>query len=149
MSTDHKVDSSPLADHDQYLHADGKLSESLEHHSTESAQVDHRAQRVEVVNLRGAEPLPTLDLAASKKTTSSQEMEFDEPILLLACDCDKLLGEGALKVRDMNPTARASLDEYRRRFQAWSKYCGVFADKTINLDHRVRKKPQIQDIIVR
>jgi hypothetical protein len=60
-----------------------------------------------------------------------------------------LLGEGAIKVREISPTARASLDEYRRRFQAWSKYYGVFAHKSINLDHRVRKKPRIQDIIVR
>jgi hypothetical protein len=89
----------------------------------------------------------------SQETTASpstfQEIEMDGPIYVLACDCDALLDDSALQAQEIGSTARASLDEYRRRFQAWSKYCGVFAEKTVNLDYRVRKKPRIQDIIVR
>jgi hypothetical protein len=91
------------------------------------------------------------DGVATETTAQStlQEMESSEPILRLVHDCDALIEESAIKSQDATLLARASVEEYKRRFKAWSRYCGVFAGQNINLDRRVRNKPRIQDIIIR
>ncbi|KAK6352239.1 hypothetical protein TWF730_009069 [Orbilia blumenaviensis] len=104
------------------------------------------------IPIRSAQPTPEPLAEAADQHLSATYREDDpeEPIFSLAWDCDDLL-RGCLKGSDgdISPLARDRIEEYDQRFRAWQEYLGVFADKRANLDYRLRKQPEIRDLIVR
>lgn len=73
----------------------------------------------------------------------------DEPIFSLAWECDDLI-QKCLTNADCDGLAIKSLvEDYERRFNAWWEYLGVFARRKANLDRRLRRHPEIRDIVVR
>lgn len=72
---------------------------------------------------------------------------IEEPIFQLAWDCDELIDRCLHQAQDSN--VQAALEQYRRSFDAWSKYLGVFAERKTNLDRRLRQKTGILDIVIR
>jgi hypothetical protein len=164
MSDDAKTESlaGPLAkdlpvDSVNIPFGDGKLRNSDDQSISNSSNPQVASQHTEeppsrATSSRAENDIPTLEVPATSETTTqltSQETESTEPILRLVHDCDALFEESAIGVQNVPSLARASVEEYTRRFKAWSRYCGVFAGQKINLDRRVRHKPRIQDIIIR
>ncbi|KAF2691769.1 hypothetical protein K458DRAFT_398181 [Lentithecium fluviatile CBS 122367] len=83
------------------------------------------------------------------KPARHSEGTAKEPIFLLAWDCDELFQECLSKAKEADALTAAALEDYERRFRAWWEYLGVFAEKEINLDRRLRKKPEVQDVVLR
>ncbi|KAK6495590.1 hypothetical protein TWF481_002638 [Arthrobotrys musiformis] len=69
-----------------------------------------------------------------------------ENIYERAQHCKELFAKYAPK-RPPSDTDRIFQD-YEQRFLAWSAYMGVFADKSICLDRRLRDRPDVSDIVI-
>lgn len=77
-------------------------------------------------------------------------LEADAPILSLAQACSQLLDRCLHDdTNNENSSAAPKILKWKRRFCAWLSYLDVFAERRINLDRRLRKKPRIQDIVLR
>jgi hypothetical protein len=141
----------PDFDRDNLPIEDEKPMKSDDQSRANSAEVRLFLQQMEEPRSRATSSRAKEVPATAETTTQStlQETESSEPILRLVHDCDVLFEESYIGVQNVASVARASVEEYTRRFKAWSRYCGVFARKDINLDRRVRNKPRIQDIIIR
>lgn len=85
--------------------------------------------------------------AGTVAETTSKDMQ--EPIFKLAWDCDDLLTKCLEEAREEELTIEPILEQYQRSFDAWWKYLGVFAEKSSNLDRKLRKKPAVHDLVVR
>jgi hypothetical protein len=73
---------------------------------------------------------------------------MEEPIFNLAWDCDELMDKCFHHTQDES-NLRTSLEQYKRSFDAWSKYLGVFAARDTNLDRRLIRKDGVRDIVIR
>ncbi|KAK6348116.1 hypothetical protein TWF718_005931 [Orbilia javanica] len=71
----------------------------------------------------------------------------DESIYSIACECKKLFADHTPD--DPPSTIDTLLEDYEQRFLAWSAYLGVFAEKSICLDRRLRDRSDIRDIVIR
>jgi len=76
-----------------------------------------------------------------------------QPIRLMACDCnnlfDQCLARSSVSEGDFYSQHIQFIKEYCRRFNAWSSFLGVFANKNASLDNRLRRHPALQDMIMR
>ncbi|KAH8889148.1 hypothetical protein GQ53DRAFT_843190 [Thozetella sp. PMI_491] len=72
-----------------------------------------------------------------------------EPIFTIAWDCDNLMRKCIHQARGDDAHLGARLDDYERRFTAWWRFLGVFAERKANLDRRLHRQPDIRDIVVR
>jgi hypothetical protein len=77
------------------------------------------------------------------------DQKEEEPIFHLAWDCDELIDKCLHQAQDEGSTVQTVLEQYRRSFDAWSRYLGVFAEEKTNLDRRLRRKIGIRNIVVR
>ncbi|KAF3287639.1 hypothetical protein TWF970_007350 [Orbilia oligospora] len=73
----------------------------------------------------------------------------EEPIFTLAWDCDDLLQQCLREAAESSYVEIETIEDYERRFTAWQEYLGVFAEKRVNLDRRLYKQPEIQDVVIR
>ena len=78
----------------------------------------------------------------------------EEPIRLTAYDCNELFDECLAQSGDSQGRHYSRIvpfvKEYRRRFDAWSSFLGVFATRSnARLDYRVRCHPALQDMLIR
>lgn len=85
----------------------------------------------------------------AKKAAEVTSENNAEPIFETAWDCDELLTRCLNQAHKEGLTTEPMVEQYKRSFEAWWKYLGVFAEKTSNLDRRLRKKPGIHDMVVR
>ncbi|KAK6360155.1 hypothetical protein TWF730_006308 [Orbilia blumenaviensis] len=70
-----------------------------------------------------------------------------EPIYHLSNSCKEIFAKYASK--DPPSAIDILFLEYEQRFLAWSAYMGVFADKSISLDRRLRDRSDISDLVIR
>ncbi|KAK3363887.1 hypothetical protein B0T25DRAFT_445275 [Lasiosphaeria hispida] len=81
------------------------------------------------------------------------EAEADDTLYSLAGECEELFAQTHEKLKHdasgQDPAFLRLFDEYQHRFIAWTAYLGVFANKNVCLDRRLRRHPEVQDLIVR
>ena len=73
----------------------------------------------------------------------------DDTIYELACECEGLFSQTYKQLKVRASDVVNLFNEYQHRFVAWAAYLGVFAEKNICLDRRLRRHPEVQDLIVR
>ena len=80
----------------------------------------------------------------SGSTAPAGNDDYGEDLLYsMACKCEELFDA---------PISGAAADkwqELRQRFAIWTSYMGVFARKSQCLDARLRKAPDIKDLVAR
>ena len=83
-------------------------------------------------------------------SSTSNRAGDEEPIFSLAWDCDDLI-KACLKAANLSvePKTKLLIEDFERRFDGWWMHLGVFADRKANLDRRLRRKPDIRDIVLR
>jgi hypothetical protein len=72
-----------------------------------------------------------------------------EPIYSLAEECESLFHRGRSHAETLAAEHRQRFDERQQRFSAWASDLGVFAPRTLCLDHRLRNYPDLQDLVLR
>jgi hypothetical protein len=80
---------------------------------------------------------------------ASVAAEGDETIYDVAADCEGLFAQVQAQLRASSSIAANLFEEYQHGFIAWTAYLGVFANKDVCLDRRLRRHPELQDLIVR
>ncbi|KAF3223011.1 hypothetical protein TWF679_004209 [Orbilia oligospora] len=74
-------------------------------------------------------------------------VEDEGPIYKSACECRDLF---ELRTPDNPPsTIDIVISDYEQKFLAWSAYMGVFAQQPMSLDHRLRERSDICDLVLR
>jgi len=75
--------------------------------------------------------------------------EVGDTIYTFAADCEELFSQVHAQLKAKIPAITNLFQEYQHRFVSWTAYLGIFADKSVCLDRRLRRYPEVQDIIVR
>ena len=72
------------------------------------------------------------------------------PISLLARDCRELFMKWEKRLEEESRfTELDFVADYYDRFEAWAAFLGVFSGPLASLDHRLRRHPSIQDMVMR
>jgi len=79
--------------------------------------------------------------------TSGKEIE--EPVFLLAEECENLFNQAHPGFGASFPDHNPLFEDYQERFSAWAAYMGVFAKSSLCLDRRLRRHPDLQDLVIR
>lgn len=80
----------------------------------------------------------------------SAAIEDTEPIFKLAVQCEKLYTEQISKLKEDNRADNATiLSELNHRFATWAAFLGVFAERKVCLDRRLRHHVEIQEQVLR
>lgn len=80
---------------------------------------------------------------------SGAAAETPVSIFGLASESDDILQTCLDIVKQGQRDIQALIEDYERRFVAWWQYLGVFSQPRSNLDFRLRKTPEIRNIVVR
>lgn len=80
---------------------------------------------------------------------SSLPTEGDEPIYDLAEECENLFQQELSRLELSEEVAFRHFEECQQRFLAWTAYLGVFAERKLCLDRKLRHHPDLQDHILR
>ena len=75
--------------------------------------------------------------------------ERHDIIYNLAGECEELFSQTLSQLRATVADAINLFEEYQHRFIAWTAYLGVFAKESVCLDRRLRRHPEIHDLIIR
>lgn len=86
---------------------------------------------------------------ANNPVMDSAAPEEDESIFHLAGQCEKSFSLVNAVLKAVNAEFTSLLEEYQYRFLTWTAYLGVFAERDVCLDRRLRHHPELQDIVVR
>lgn len=78
-----------------------------------------------------------------------QPEDSSEPIFDSAEECEALFKEGTSRLEAASDGMVRNLQELEQRFAAWTGYSGVFAERIICLDYRLRHHPDLQDLVLR
>lgn len=73
----------------------------------------------------------------------------DDTIYNLAGECEALFQKEHLELESCGAETLRLFDEYQQRFTAWTAYLGVFAERSICLDRKLRHHPDLRDLVVR
>ena len=96
------------------------------------------------------EPSQRLDLAGLQVTMASLPEVFDSDLLYnLATACEELFDTPALASSVRTHQIEEQWTECQQRFSIWASQLGVFARKNQSLDARLRKVPDVQDLVAR
>lgn len=81
--------------------------------------------------------------------TAAEDNGGEDTIYYLACECEELFSQTQKQLKAGARDVVNLFNEYQHRFIAWTAYLGVFAEKNLCLDQRLRRHPEVQDLIVR
>ncbi|KAK6527692.1 hypothetical protein TWF694_004673 [Orbilia ellipsospora] len=73
-------------------------------------------------------------------------LDDDESIYEIACECKTLFASH--RSNEAPSVIDSLLNDYQHQFLSWAAYMGVFADKAICLDRRLRDRADIRDIVI-
>jgi hypothetical protein len=72
-----------------------------------------------------------------------------ERIFPLAEECEALFSRETSRLEAANASNLRHFEEQQQRFTAWTGYLGVFAERTVCLDYRLRYHSDLQDLVLR
>ena len=73
----------------------------------------------------------------------------DDTIYNLAGECEALFQKESFKLESRGAETLRLFNEYQQRFAAWTAYLGVFAERSICLDRKLRHHPDLRDLVMR
>jgi len=90
-----------------------------------------------------------LNTALLSSAMASVAAEGDDTVYDIAADCEGLFAQVQAQLRASASVVANLFEEYQHGFIAWTAYLGVFANKAVCLDRRLRRHPELQDVVVR